>query len=183
VRQHGIVVFDNRSGFPKGFADLLSSLVTGSGDSKRELHTTDGEYAFKVKRPVIVNGINIPSDRADLLSRFVALEVPPISAEERLPESRFWEEFEEERGQALGRVTLSTSVGGHLRRQPGKQTSESLGAVALQGEEVLELVYDALDELPLASGPPPGLLRPRSPGVLLRGSSTNPPPNCSNQAR
>jgi hypothetical protein len=103
-------VFDNRSGFPKGFADLLSSLVTGSGDSKRELYTTDGEYAFKVKRPVIVNGINIPSDRADLLSRFVALEVPPISAEERLPESRFWEEFEEERGQALGRV-LRPSVG------------------------------------------------------------------------
>jgi hypothetical protein len=74
----------------------------GSGESKRELYTTDSEYAFKVRRPVIVNGINIPSDRADLLSRFVALEVPPISAEERVTESKFWEDFEAERGKLLG---------------------------------------------------------------------------------
>jgi hypothetical protein len=52
--------------------------VTGSCDSKRELYTTDSEYAFKLKRPVIVNGINVPSEKADLLSLFVALEVPPI---------------------------------------------------------------------------------------------------------
>jgi hypothetical protein len=77
-------------------------LVMGSGDSKRELYTTDSEYAFKVRRPVIVNGINIPSDRADLLSRFVALEVPPIEPEERVTESRFWEEFEGDRGKLLG---------------------------------------------------------------------------------
>jgi hypothetical protein len=81
---------------------LLSSLVTGSGDSKRELYTTDSEYAFKVKRPVIVNGINFPSEKADLLSRFVALEVPPIEPEERVTESKFWEEFEEDRGKLLG---------------------------------------------------------------------------------
>jgi hypothetical protein len=103
ARLRGIVVFDNRWGFPKGFADLLlSSLVTGSCDSKRELYTTDSEYAFKVKRPVIVNGINFPSEKADLLSRFVALEVPPIEPEERVTESKFWEEFEEDRGKLLG---------------------------------------------------------------------------------
>jgi hypothetical protein len=32
--------------------------VSGSGDPKRELYTTDSEYAFKVKRPVIVNGMS-----------------------------------------------------------------------------------------------------------------------------
>ena len=32
--------------------------MTGSCDSKRELYTTDSEYAFKVKRPVIVNGMS-----------------------------------------------------------------------------------------------------------------------------
>jgi hypothetical protein len=32
--------------------------VIDSGDSKRELYTTDSEYAFKVKRPVIVNGMS-----------------------------------------------------------------------------------------------------------------------------
>jgi hypothetical protein len=64
-------------------------LVTASGDSKRELYTTDSEYAFKVKHPVIVNGINVPSDRAVLLSRFVSIEVPAIRAEERISEAEF----------------------------------------------------------------------------------------------
>ena len=32
--------------------------MSGSGDPKRELYTTDSEYAFKVKRPVIVNGMS-----------------------------------------------------------------------------------------------------------------------------
>jgi len=102
ARHRGIVVFDNQSSFPKGFADLLASLVTGSGDSKRELYTTDTEYAFKVKGPVIVNGINIPSDRADLLSRFVAIEVPAITSEQRISEAEFWAAFERDRGKLLG---------------------------------------------------------------------------------
>jgi hypothetical protein len=80
----------------------LSSLVTGSWDSKGKLYTTDSEYAFKVKRPVIVNGINLPSDRADLLSRFVTVEVPPIREDERISDSQFWAEFERDRGKLLG---------------------------------------------------------------------------------
>ena len=63
--------------------------MTASGDSKRKLYTTDSEYAFKVKHPVIVNGINVPSDRAVLLSRFVSIEVPAIRAEERISEAEF----------------------------------------------------------------------------------------------
>jgi hypothetical protein len=102
ARHRGIVAFDNQTSFPKDFSDDLASLVTGAGDSKRELYTTDTEYAFQVQRPVIVNGINMPSDRADLLSRFVALEVPLIEDEDRVSESRFWEEFEVNRGKLLG---------------------------------------------------------------------------------
>jgi hypothetical protein len=37
---------------------------------------------------------------------------------------------------------LPASVGRHLGRQAGQKTAERLGPVALQGEEVLELVYD-----------------------------------------
>jgi len=117
ARQRGIAVFDNRSGFPKGFADLLASLVTGSGDSKRTLYTTDSEYAFKVKRPAIVNGINVSSVRADLLSRFVSIEVPAISEEDRISEAEFWAGFERERGKLLG--AFFDIVSGVLRhRQP-----------------------------------------------------------------
>ena len=98
VRQHGIVVFDNRSGFPKGFSG--PSLVFGDGFRGLQARALYHRRRVRLQgeAPGDRQRINIPSDRADLLSRFVALEVPPISAEERLPESRFWEEFEEERG-------------------------------------------------------------------------------------
>ena len=37
---------------------------------------------------------------------------------------------------------LSASVGRHLGRQAGQKTTQRLGPVALQGEEILELIYD-----------------------------------------
>jgi hypothetical protein len=37
---------------------------------------------------------------------------------------------------------LPASVSRHLGRQAGQKTTERLGPVALQGEDVLELVYD-----------------------------------------
>ncbi len=100
----GIVAFDNQSSFPKDFADLACSLVTGAGDSRRALYSNNDEFGFKVKRPVVLNGINIPSDRPDLLQRTVTVEVPPISAADRIPEAAFWEEFYRERGKLLGVV-------------------------------------------------------------------------------
>jgi hypothetical protein len=100
----GIVAFDNQSSFPKDFADLICSLVTGAGDSRRALYTNNDEFGFRVKRPVVLNGINIPSDRPDLLDRTVVVEVPKITAADRMPEAEFWNEFEQERGKLLGVV-------------------------------------------------------------------------------
>jgi hypothetical protein len=37
---------------------------------------------------------------------------------------------------------LPAGVGRHLGRQAGQETTQRLGPVALQGEEVLELIYD-----------------------------------------
>jgi hypothetical protein len=76
-------------GLPEGICG--PSLVFGYGLWRlqaRALHDRQ-RYAFKVRRPVIVNGINVPSDRVDLLSRFVSIEVPAISAEERISESHY----------------------------------------------------------------------------------------------
>ena len=64
---------------------------------------------------------------------------------------------------------LPTGVSSNFRRQPGKQTFESFGAVTLQGEEVLQLVYDSLDELPLSGRSSSSLFGPRPPRALLRG--------------
>jgi hypothetical protein len=41
--------------------------------------------------------------------------------------------------------------------------------MALQGEEILELIYDPLDDLPFAGSPATGGLRPSPSGVVLGG--------------
>src|SRR5918995_2043160 len=62
---------------------------------------------------------------------------------------------------------LPASVGRHLGRQAGQKTAQRLGPVALQGEEVLELVYDPFDDLALARSPAPICFRPRPLGVVF----------------
>jgi hypothetical protein len=62
---------------------------------------------------------------------------------------------------------LSTSVGRDLGRQAGQKPTQRLGPVALQGEDVLELVYDPFDDLPLSRSPATIRFRPRPLGVVL----------------
>src|SRR5215203_2266781 len=70
---------------------------------------------------------------------------------------------------------LGARVGRDLGGQTRKQTSQRLGPVALQREEVLELAYDPLDDLALARGPSPIDLRPGPAGVVVGGGSNECP--------
>src|SRR5918995_5418958 len=62
---------------------------------------------------------------------------------------------------------LPAGVGRDLGCQAGQKTTERLGPVALQGEEVLQLVYDAFDELALARRPAAVDLGPSPLGIVL----------------
>ena len=62
---------------------------------------------------------------------------------------------------------LATGVGSDLGCQACQETLKRLGPVALQGEDVLELVYDPFDELPLSRRPATVSFRPRPLGVVL----------------
>ena len=74
-----------------------------------------------------------------------------------------------QRATDLGVEALSAGVGANLRRQASQEPFEGLRPVALQEEEVLELVYDPLDDLPLSRRPQPSGGVPRSLGVVLGG--------------
>jgi hypothetical protein len=74
-----------------------------------------------------------------------------------------------QRATELGVEALSAGVGANLRRQASQEPFEGLRPVALQEEEVLELVYDPLDDLPLSRRPQPSGGVPRPLGVVLGG--------------
>jgi len=106
-----IICLDNLSGVKKWLSDALCRICTGSGFSTRRLYTNDEEQIFKVKRPIILNGIDDIATRGDLLDRSIVLNLPPIADDKRKDERDFWQEFEQKQPFILGALYDAISSG------------------------------------------------------------------------
>jgi hypothetical protein len=96
------VMLDNQNTIPEWAADTLCRLVTGEADSKRRLYTDDEDLIIELRRAVILNGINVPTDRGDVLDRSLVVELERIPDGERKTEEELWESFEAEHPKLLG---------------------------------------------------------------------------------
>jgi hypothetical protein len=96
------VMFDNLSSLSDSASDTACRLVTGEADSKRKLYTDDEDVIVEVRRAVLLNGINVPTDRGDVLDRMLPVELERIPDRERRTEEELWERFEAEHPQLLG---------------------------------------------------------------------------------
>jgi hypothetical protein len=97
-----IVMLDNQNTIPEWAADTLCRLVTGEADSKRRLYTDDEDVIIEARRAVALNGINVPTDRGDVLDRMLPVELERIPDRERRTEEELWERFEAEHPKLLG---------------------------------------------------------------------------------
>jgi hypothetical protein len=97
-----IVMLDNQNTIPEWAADTLCRLVTGEADSKRRLYTDDEDVIIELRRAVILNGINVPTERGDVLDRSLVVELERISDAGRKTEEQLWERFGEEHPKLLG---------------------------------------------------------------------------------
>ena len=97
-----IVMLDNQNTIPEWAADTLCRLVTGEADSKRRLYTDDEDFIIELRRAVLLNGINVPTDRGDVLDRSLVVELERILDGERKTEEELWERFEAEHPKLLG---------------------------------------------------------------------------------
>lgn len=111
ARTNHVMMADNLSGISGEMADAICRLSTGGGNAKRELYSDGEEYIIEAKRPFIINGINIPTNRQDLLDRSLLVELPPIGESDRKPEDQLLADFEKARPSLLG-VLLDGVVGG-----------------------------------------------------------------------
>src|SRR5215217_4045079 len=96
------VMLDNQNSVPEWAADSLCRLVTGEADSKRRLYTDDEDVIIELRRAVLLNGINVPTDRGDVLDRSLVVELERIPDGERKTEEELWERFEAEHPKLLG---------------------------------------------------------------------------------
>jgi len=105
-------MLDNQNTIPEWAADTLCRLVSGEADSKRRLYTDDEDVIIELRRAVILNGINVPTDRGDVLDRSLVVELERIPDGERKTEEELWERFEAEHPKLLGALfdTLSKAV-------------------------------------------------------------------------
>ena len=97
-----VLMLDNQNTIPEWAADTLCRLVTGEADSKRRLYTDDEDVILELRRAVLLNGINVPTDRGDVLDRSLVVELERIPVAQRKTEEEVWESFEREHSKLLG---------------------------------------------------------------------------------
>jgi hypothetical protein len=102
--------FDNMSGISARMSDAFCKLLTGGGLRTRRFYTNREEIILKVKRPVILNGIDSLLQRGDLASRAILLELPRIPDESRRTEEDLWREFKTVSPGILGALFTALSV-------------------------------------------------------------------------
>lgn len=108
---HWVCPIDNVSKVSEWFSDMLCRAVTGEGDARRKLYTDDDDIIRAYRRCVILNGINNPVLRGDLLDRAILIEAPPII--EARPEEAMERRWREARPIILG--SFLTALSGGLR--------------------------------------------------------------------
>jgi len=116
-----VPMLDNLSTLPDSAADTLCRLVTGEADSKRKLYTDDEDVIIELRRAVILNGINAPTDRGDVLDRSLVVELDRIPDGERRTEEEMWTAFEREHPRLLGAAFDALSCA--IARKPSLRLS------------------------------------------------------------
>ena len=111
TRNCSAMVFDNVSGLPTWFSDLLCRFSTGEGFSTRALRTDGDEFVIDACLPVIITSIGNVVVRGDLADRTLVIRLEPITDSRRRSEATLLGEFEEARPRILGALLDGLSEG------------------------------------------------------------------------
>jgi hypothetical protein len=95
IYNNHVSYFDNESALDNYEMDELCTWVTGYSGTVRVLHTTDESRTYSGKRPIGINGINLPVVNSDILSRAFVVEMQKVEdGSDGLNESRLIPENE-----------------------------------------------------------------------------------------
>src|SRR6476620_12650378 len=78
--------------------------VTGSASSVRQVYTDDEDIIRSFKRCIGINGINLASNKADLLDRSIIITLERILNSKQKTPKEIWESFEEIKPRLLGYI-------------------------------------------------------------------------------
>lgn len=107
--------YNNLSGMSNNLSDALCALATDGGFGTRTLYENDDESIFTARRPVILNGIEPPATRPDLVDRTISISLKTIPEDERRRESDIYAEFARVHPRVIG--ALLNAVASALRNR------------------------------------------------------------------
>lgn len=102
ARNAYLLTYDNLSGIGPDIADTFCRLATGGGINKRQLYSNHDEAFYELHRPILINGIDEPSNRADFLDRCVTIELKAMTSARRVAETQLKAEFDSQLPMLLG---------------------------------------------------------------------------------
>ena len=97
-----VSAYNNLSGISPSISDALCALATDGGFATRTLYADDDESIFSTRRPVILNGIEPPASRPDLVDRTISIVLKTIGEDARREERDIFAEFDRIHGRVLG---------------------------------------------------------------------------------
>jgi hypothetical protein len=127
ANSYHVLALENVSEIADTIADALCAFCTGTQVGSRRLYTEHEGANMAVRIPIVINGICVPSQRADLLERILEIPLSPMPSSERRPENELLRRFEEARPRILG--ALLELVCGVLRHLPDVNVQD-LGRMA-----------------------------------------------------
>ncbi len=105
-----VLNFDNLSGLSLWLSDAFCRISTGGGLATRTLFTDDSEKLFRLKRPLILNGISDIATRHDLADRALIVNFPPIPENKRRSEREIIRSWNRARPSILGALCDAVST-------------------------------------------------------------------------
>ena len=113
-----VAVYNNMSGIRPELSDALCALTTDGGFATRALYADDEESIFSARRPAILNGIDEPATRPDLVDRSISLWLKRIVEADRRTERTINAEYERVRPGVLGALLDAVSCALRGREVP-----------------------------------------------------------------
>ena len=112
---HAVVSIENIGTLPAWASDDLCRTVTGGGFAKRMLYTDDDDVLYSFRRTFLMNGVNVPGKRPDLLDRTILIELSRIPEEDRIEEQEVLRAFEDARPKIFGAMLEAISTAMRIR--------------------------------------------------------------------
>lgn len=100
--QRWVLGLDNVSFLHRDVSDIFCKLVTGASYTARVLYTDDDLMIRRFRRVAVINGINLPVDKPDLMDRCLLMPMERVPAELRQTESELNAKFDAVKGEILG---------------------------------------------------------------------------------